>query len=110
VLRDSQIVGIISRANLMRILASVAPDVPAPTTDDRTIRERVLAAYKGQHWAPDFGENVVVKDGVVHLWGSVSSEPQREALLVGARNVPGVKGVVDHIDVVNPVADGVIGW
>jgi len=110
VLRDSHVIGIISRANLMRILASVAPDMPEPSTDDRTIHERVLAAYKGQHWAPDFGENVVVKDGVVHLWGAVSSESQHEALLVGARNVPGVKGVVDHIDVVSPVADGVIGW
>ena len=110
VLRDHQVVGIISRANLMRVLTTIEPNETATTDDDRTIRERVLQAYKGQSWAPDFGENVVVKDGVVHLWGSVRTELQRQALLVRARNVAGVRDVVDHIDVVSPVAEGYVGW
>ena len=92
------------------MLASIEPEVTAPSADDRTIRDRVLQAYKGESWAPDFGENVVVKDGVVHLWGSVRTEAQRQALLVGARNVAGVRDVVDHIDVVSPVAEGFVGW
>ena len=110
VLNNRQVVGIISRANLMRVLATMESSAAAPTADDRTIRERVLQAYKGQSWAPDFGENVVVKDGVVHLWGSVRTESQHQALLVGARNVAGVRDVVDHIDVVSPVAEGFVGW
>jgi CBS domain-containing protein len=110
VLKDRQVVGIVSRANLMRVLATMESSAAAPTADDRTIRERVLQAYKGQSWAPDFGENVVVKDGVVHLWGSVRTESQRQALVVGARNVAGVRDVVDHIDVVSPVAEGFVGW
>jgi CBS domain-containing protein len=110
VLSDRQVVGIISRANLMRVLATIEPAAAAPSNDDRAIRERVLQAYKGQSWAPDFGENVVVKDGVVHLWGAVRTEAQHQALLVGARNVAGVRDVVDHIDVVSPVAEGFVGW
>jgi Mg/Co/Ni transporter MgtE len=110
VLKDRQVVGIISRANLMRVLATIEPETAAPTEDDRTLRDRVLQAYKGQSWAPYFGENVVVKDGVVHLWGSVRTEAQHQALLVGARNVAGVREVVDHIDVVSPVAEGYVGW
>lgn len=110
VLKDRQVVGIVSRANLMRVLATLESSAAAPNADDRTIRERVLQAYKGQSWAPDFGENVVVKDGVVHLWGSVRTESQRQALVVGARNVAGVRDVVDHIDVVSPVAEGFVGW
>jgi CBS domain-containing protein len=110
VLKDRQVVGIISRANLMRVLTTIEPGTAAPTEDDRTLRERVLQAYKGQSWAPDFGENVVVKDGVVHLWGSVRTETQHQALLVGARNIAGVRDVVDHIDVVSPVAEGYVGW
>jgi len=110
VLRDHHVVGIISRANLMRVLTTVEPEATVPSADDRTIRERVLEAYKGQSWAPDFGENVVVKDGVVHLWGAVRTEAQRQALLVGARSVAGVRDVVDHIDVVSPVAEGYVGW
>ena len=77
VLGNRQVVGIISRANLMRVLVTIEPAAAAQTDDDRTIRERVLQAYKGQSWAPDFGENVVVKDGVVHLWGAVRTEAQR---------------------------------
>ena len=110
VLSNRQVVGIISRANLMRVLATMEPATATPSNDDRTIRERVLQAYKGQSWALDFGENVVVKDGVVHLWGSVRTESQHQALLVGARNVTGVRDVVDHIDVVSPVAEGFVGW
>lgn len=110
VTRDRQVVGIISRANLMRILTTLEPGTAAPSADDRTIRERVLQAYAEQPWAPDFGENVVVKDGVVHLWGAVRTESQRQALVVGARTVPGVRDVVDHIDVVDPVAEGFVGW
>ncbi|QQP93389.1 CBS domain-containing protein (plasmid) [Skermanella sp. TT6] len=110
VTRDRQVVGIISRANLMRILTTLEPGTAAPSVDDRTIRERVLKAYAEQPWAPDFGENVVVKDGVVHLWGAVRTQSQRQALVVGARTVPGVRDVVDHIDVVDPVAEGFVGW
>jgi CBS domain-containing protein len=110
VVRNHDVVGIISRANLMRVLTTLEPGAVTGSVDDKTIRERVLAAYAEQPWAPDFGENVVVKDGVVHLWGSVRTESQRNALVVGARNVEGVKDVVDHIDVVSPVAEGFVGW
>ena len=106
VVSDHRIVGIISRANLMRVLTSVASDIPAPTTDDRSLRAKVIEAFKGQSWAPDFGENIVVRDGVVQLWGTVSSEAHREALVVAARNVPGVKEVEDNIDVVDYRAEG----
>ena len=106
VVSDHRIVGIISRANLMRVLTSVASDIPAPTTDDRSLRAKVIEAFKDQSWAPDFGENIVVRDGIVQLWGTVSSDAHREALVVAARNVPGVKGVEDNIDVVDYRAEG----
>jgi osmotically-inducible protein OsmY len=90
----------------MRVLTSVASDIPAPTTDDRSLREKVIDAFRDQSWAPDFGENVVVRSGVVQLWGTVSSDAHREALVVAAKNVPGVKGVEDSIDVVDYRAEG----
>jgi osmotically-inducible protein OsmY len=42
----------------------------------------------------------------VQLWGTVSSDAHREALVVAARNVPGVRGVEDNIDVVDYRAEG----
>jgi CBS domain-containing protein len=106
VVSDHRIVGIISRANLMRVLTSVATDIPAPTTDDRSLHAKIIDAFKGQSWAPDFGENIVVRDGVVQLWGTVSSEAHRDAMVVAARNVPGVKSVEDNIEVIDYRAEG----
>jgi CBS domain-containing protein len=108
VVSDHRIVGIISRANLMRVLTSVASDIPAPTTDDRSLRAKVIEAFKDQSWAPDFGENIVVKNGVVQLWGTVSSEAHREALVVAAKNVPGVRDVEADIEVIDYRAEGAL--
>lgn len=106
VVRDHRIVGIISRANVMRVLTSAAPAIPMPTTDDRRLRESVIETFRAQSWAPEFGENVVVKEGVVQLWGTVSSEAHRKALVVAAQNVPGVKAVEDQMDVIDYRAEG----
>lgn len=40
--------------------------------------------------------NVTVADGVVHLWGFVSSDAERKAILIAARGIPGVAEVKDH--------------
>jgi len=109
VLDNGKLVGIVTRANLLHVLASAA-DVQAPSADDRTLRERVLDALAAERWASRAPENVVVKDGIVHLWGSVSSESQHHAMRIAAESVPGVKGVVDHMAVVNPIADGAVAW
>ena len=95
VLHDGKIVGIVSRADLLQVLASGG----ATTTDennDRLIRERLLAELRKQEWANPAEANVVVSDGVVHFWGTVGSEEERTALRVVAENIPGVRGIEDH--------------
>jgi osmotically-inducible protein OsmY len=42
--------------------------------------------------------NAVVRDGVVHLWGIAPDEVLRQAIVVAAENVPGVRAVEDHMD------------
>ena len=71
VVRGKLLVGIISRANLLHALASLAPSAPAPLATDGFIRERLLKELEQQKWAPIAFLNVVVKDGVVELWGSI---------------------------------------
>ena len=52
VMRGTELVGIVSRANLLHALASVAREVsPGPKTDE-TIRDGVLAELDRQDWAP----------------------------------------------------------
>ncbi len=109
VVQDGRVLGIVSRANLLQVLAS-GTRLAEPSPDDRTLRERVLAALGSEPWAPRVPENVVVKDGIVHLWGAVSTESQRQALRVAAETVPGVRGVEDHITVADPISEGAVAW
>lgn len=96
VVEGGRLVGIVSRADLLRGLAA-RKAAAAPTPDDRTIRARLLEKLGAAAWATTGSINVIVTDGVVHLWGWVSSQDERRAMLVAAREVPGVRGVEDHL-------------
>jgi CBS domain-containing protein len=96
VMRGDKVVGIVSRANLLQAVASLARDVPDPTADDDHIRGRIIDALEKNDWCP-FGLNVVVRDGVVHLSGVITEERARQAAVVAAENVEGVKEVHDHL-------------
>ena len=74
VLRDGKLVGIVSRANLVRALAMTINQPSTTEADDRTIRDKLLAELKAQKWAEVSPANVTVKDGVVHLWSSYYSD------------------------------------
>jgi len=99
VLRDGRLVGIVSRANLVRALAMTRSEPAAEVdSDDRTIRERLLAELKGQEWVHIWAADIIVRDRVVHLWFSDDrSAEERQALHVAAENIPGVRQVEEHI-------------
>jgi len=96
VVKHNKLIGIITRSNLLQALA--AADVSRPGVhDDRAIREQLLAELQKQPWVHMALKNVVVQDGVVSLWGMVSTDDERRALRIAAENVPGVKGVEDQL-------------
>jgi CBS-domain-containing membrane protein len=98
VLRDGKVTGVVSRANLVRALASIPLDgAPEVAPGDETLRDAILAAMAGERWALLRGQ-VIVTDGVVHLWGVINSEEERKAICVAAQNVPGVRQVISHLD------------
>ena len=108
VLRGEALIGIVSRADLLRALAQALDEQPTATTGDDDIRERVLAELAKAAWAPRSGLTIAVKGGVVVLDGVILEEKEREALRVAAENVPGVKAVEDHLVWVEPVSGTVI--
>jgi CBS domain-containing protein len=100
VLRDGRLVGIVSRADLLRALAlRLGPPVGG---DDRRIRDALLAELAAQPWAPAPGDlAVVVRDGVVHLTGGARSAAQRQAVVAAAESTPGVRAVEDKLTILH---------
>jgi CBS domain-containing protein len=103
VMRGDQVVGIVSRANLLQAVATLTRQIPDPTADDDHIRNRVIDALSKNDWCP-FGLSVIVRDGIVHLSGVITEERSRQAAIVGAENVAGVRKVRDHLCWVDPMS------
>ena len=99
VVRDGQLVGIISRANLVRALAMTKSESAIEAdSDDRTIRQKLIAELTGQEWVHMWGADIIVRDRVVHLWFSDDrSDEERQAVRIAAENIPGVRQVQEHI-------------
>jgi CBS domain-containing protein len=103
VICSGQMVGIVSRANLMHALVSLArDDTQTAVGNDLAIRDRILASLGEQRWAPRV--NVVVKNGIAEFWGAIMDDRERQALIVAAENISGVKEVHDHLVWVEPTS------
>jgi CBS-domain-containing membrane protein len=98
VLRNGKLVGVVSRANLVRALAMMIEEPPSETeADDRVIRDKLMAELRAQKWAEVSPANITVKNGIVHLWSSYLSEQERRALVLLAQSTSGVRRVEDHM-------------
>jgi CBS domain-containing protein len=100
VMRSGKIVGIVSRANLLRSLATKRISDAAPS--DSQIRSAILTTAMEDAAIRVVLVDVTVDDGVVHLWGNTASEAEREAIRVVAENTKGVREVQNHIRVLPP--------
>lgn len=113
VLRQGALVGIVTRANLLRVVArasaATAPKLAHSFANDALIRDRVLAELEKQRWAPrDSMLEIVVFDGIVHLRGVICDEKDRQALRVLAQTTPGVEKVEDHLECIPPIPATII--
>jgi CBS domain-containing protein len=95
VLRGDRLVGIVSRSDFLSALAALGGQVPSPSADDDLIRNQVIAAIGQAPWRP-CRLNVMVRDGIVSLNGIIRTDAARQAAIVAAENVPGVKQVQDY--------------
>jgi CBS domain-containing protein len=117
-----RLVGLVTRANLLRGLAGgradkrddkrddKRPDMLADKVGDqrdlgptdREIHARLRAELARQEWASPWLRTVTVENGRVDMWGFVASEAERRALRVVAERTPGVVAVEDHLTVRAP--------
>jgi len=108
VMSGEQLVGIVSRANLLHLLAGLAREAAPGPRSDEVIRDRVRAELDRQSWAPRHLVDVAVRNGIVELWGTVLAAGQRDAARVLAENVPGVKEVRSHLVWIEPMSGMVL--
>jgi CBS domain-containing protein len=101
VMRDGRPVGMVSRANLLQALVAQGEARAAVPASDEAIRATLLEELDKQAWVDSLAKNVLVENGVVHLWGVAQTEREKEACRVAAEAVPGVREVVNHIVVRN---------
>lgn len=105
---QGRVVGVVSRADLLRALVVSTRNDPPVGSDDRSIRKAILDALERESWAPTTSLNVMVAEGVVDLWGTITNDEERRAICVIAENTPGVKQVKDHMVFIEPYSGTVI--
>ena len=98
VVRDGQLVGIVSRANLLRGFSTASSGTAkSDTANDRQIRDAVIKEVDENAGVWVARINVIVNDGAVQLWGLVESQQEKLAVQVAAENVEGVKSVENNL-------------
>jgi CBS domain-containing protein len=96
VLREGVLVGILSRADLLKIIAQSRPDKIAEGDDALRRAAQARIGELGLFSVPPL---VTVEDHVVHLWGVVKSEAERDAARVAVERIPGLLGLENHLKV-----------
>jgi CBS-domain-containing membrane protein len=103
IVQGERLAGMVTRSDVLRLLAALKGRAPADTTDarilaelDKTLHEAAWATVTPVSSAIGFG----VKDGIVRLSGTVSSEAEREALVVAAAAISGVRSVQDELAII----------
>ena len=107
VMRDDKLVGIVSRANLLRGLVAAGTGTKA-TENDRDVKgsiesETLKAGLNVEH------VSVVVADGVATVWGMVETDAERLAIGIAAERVPGVSQVENNINVMPAMVRSTMG-
>jgi CBS-domain-containing membrane protein len=85
IVENERVVGIVSRANLLQVLARV--NDTDWVESDRVLHQRFIDSIKDQPWA---GRpfNIIVNDRCADLWGFVYSADEKTAVRVAAEATP----------------------
>lgn len=97
VIDGDKVVGIVSRADILRGIATAERDDSAP--GDEAIRLAISTRLRHELDLDPAEVGVTVSNGNAHLWGRVGSAAARKAAYLAAETVNGVRGVVNDLQV-----------
>ncbi|RUW60673.1 CBS domain-containing protein [Mesorhizobium sp. M7A.F.Ca.US.008.03.1.1] len=101
VMRGQRLVGVVSRADLLRVIVAAKFHDDTAAGDD-AIRRSILTRLQKDAGVKGDALTLTVSDGLAHFSGTVSSQSERDAVRVVAEGVRGVKGVFDHLYLAHP--------
>lgn len=93
VVEDGRLVGIVTRADIVQMVAVGGAGAMPAGRPDNEIQDEVMLRLRQAPWASPQYLSVSVRDGMVEVSGLVASADQKHALDVLAREVPGVTDV-----------------
>lgn len=96
IVEQGRLAGMVTRSDLLRAMVAHQSAAPAASSDT-ALSERIDSILRDEAWASSAIVYVRVEDGVAQLWGTVESAPQREALILAVRGVPGIRDVQPHL-------------
>lgn len=102
VMENDRLVGMIGRAELVKLLITKLVDGPVEVMSDSQVQEAVYRELQEAKWAPKSGLNISVKDQEVTISGTIFSDGERLGVITLVENVPGVKSVEDELVFVDP--------
>jgi CBS domain-containing protein len=94
--RDGQLVGIVSRSDLLKPLAWRLAGSLEGDDHDAALRRQILTELADQPCGAQHLD-IVVNDGTVEVGGIVAGEAQRQELETIVKKVPGVRDMLDQL-------------
>lgn len=104
VTENGELVGLVSRANLLHALA-VGGGIKETAGNDAAIRDALLNEFK-EAGLPVHLMNVVVDNGVAQVFGLIRWQSERNAIRVAGENVAGILELKDETSPVPELARG----
>jgi CBS domain-containing protein len=98
VVDNGKLAGIVSRANLVQALVNIEHTKKSDVSlDDTTLHANIQAQLRSKSWLDPSTITVVVNNGMVELWGIVTSETEKNAIRVAVELTPGVRKVSNRL-------------
>ena len=107
VIEAGRLVGLVSRSDVLRGLASFGAHEVSSTVEDWDIRAGLLSLLRRNTSVSMQSVNVIVVKGEIYLWGLVESEQDRAAVRVAAETLVGAKKVHNFLNTLPEIMGGV---
>ena len=105
VVDGGKLVGIVSRADIVRGLATHKVHIQTGATpSDTDLRETIIQAMLDAGMRGEESVNPIVSSGNVDLWGWVETEKEREATELLVRDIDGVKSVNNKLGLLDQMS------